>query len=61
MSASVVQISAPRKNQSSQVDARRPFARDACNWSEAAEHIAATHLRIAFAWQRLIIRACWGL
>ena len=61
MTATVVQIAAPRKHQPSPADARRPFARDACAISEAAEHIAATHLRIAFAWQRLIIRAFWGV
>jgi len=38
----------------------RPAA-DALRWSEAFETIAATHIRICFAWQRVILRAIWRL
>lgn len=33
---------------------------DACRWSSAIETVIATNLRIAFAWQRIILRA-WGI
>ena len=42
----------------------RPRARpasDALRWSEAFETIAATILRICFAWQRVILRALWRM
>lgn len=60
MTATVVQITAPRKHQPSPADARRPFARDACAWSEAIEQVTLTNLRIVFAWQRVLLRAWWG-
>lgn len=34
---------------------------DALRWSEAFETIAATHVRIFFAWQRVIMRAVWRM
>lgn len=34
----------------------QPAISDACKWSAAFEQIASTHLRIAFAWQRTIMR-----
>jgi hypothetical protein len=37
-----------------------PPAADPVRWSEAAESIVASSLRIAFAWQRVILRAWWG-
>lgn len=37
-----------------------PPAHIACRWSDAAESIAASNLRLAFAWQRIILRAWWG-
>ena len=30
---------------------------DACRWSEAIETVLTTNLRIAFAWQRTVLRA----
>lgn len=33
---------------------------DACRWSESAESVMTTNLRIVFAWQRTWLRA-WGL
>lgn len=30
---------------------------DACRWSEAIETVLTTNLRIAFAWQRMTLRA----
>lgn len=37
----------------------RPIT-DACRWSSAIETVISTNLRIAFAWQRIILRA-WGI
>lgn len=37
----------------------KPIA-DACRWSEAIESVTASNLKIAFAWQRMLWRACWG-
>lgn len=34
----------------------RPIT-DACRWSEAIETVWLTNLRIAFAWQRTVLRA----
>lgn len=36
----------------------RPIS-DACRWSEAIETVLTTNLRMAFAWQRALLRA-WG-
>ena len=33
---------------------------DACRWSEAFETVMTTNFRVAFAWQRTLLRA-WGL
>lgn len=40
--------------------ARQRPATDLCRWSEALEKIAATNLRIAFAWQRGVMRYLFG-
>lgn len=40
---------------------RRPVARDLCVLSEQAERLAAAQIRIAFAWQRVLLRAWWGV
>ena len=37
----------------------KPIA-DACRWSEAFETVLTTNFRIAFAWQRTVLRA-WGV
>lgn len=39
---------------------QRPM-NDVCRWSEAIEQIAVTHLRLAFAWQRCMLRALTDL
>ena len=36
----------------------RPIS-DACRWSEAVETVLTTNVRMAFAWQRVLLRA-WG-
>ena len=38
----------------------KPIA-DACRWSEAAETVLTTNLRILFAWQRVALRSIWRL
>ena len=40
--------------------ARRLPIADACRWSEALELILASNLRLAFAWQRTLLRS-WSL
>lgn len=40
--------------------ARQKPATDLCRWSEAFEKITATNLRIAFAWQRGVLRYLFG-
>lgn len=52
--ATVTELSAYRA-------AARPAVSEACRWSEAVESITASNLRIMFAWQRLAIRAIWGV
>lgn len=37
--------------------AAQPAVSSACRWSSAIESVAATNLRIAFAWQRILLRA----
>ena len=37
----------------------RPIS-DACRWSSAFETVMTTNFRVAFAWQRTLLRA-WGL
>lgn len=39
----------------------RPVASQVCRWSEAVESIAASNMRILFAWQRLALRAWLGV
>ncbi len=39
---------------------RQKRAAEACRWSEAFEKIASTNMRIAFAWQRGILRYLFG-
>ena len=34
----------------------RPIS-DACRWSEAIETVLTTNIRVAFAWQRTLLRA----
>lgn len=34
---------------------------DLCRWSGAFEHVAITHIRIAYAWQRMWIRFFMGV
>ena len=34
----------------------RPIT-EACRWSEAIESVLTTNLRIAFAWQRMVLRS----
>ena len=40
--------------------ARQRPATDLCRWSEAFEKIATTNVRMAFAWQRGILRYLFG-
>jgi len=54
MTATVIQLAAYRA-------ALRPAAAHACRWSEALESVTASNLRIAFAWQRIVLRALWGV
>lgn len=41
--------------------AARPALTHVCRWSEAAESIAASNVRLLCAWQRLSLRIVWGL
>lgn len=41
--------------------AARPALTHAWRWSEAAESIAASNIRLLCAWQRLGLRLVWGL
>lgn len=39
----------------------QPAVSQACRWHEATESVAASNLRILCAWQRMVLRAMWGL
>lgn len=39
----------------------QPAAATACRWSEAVESVTLSNLRIAFAWQRMLLRHFWRL
>lgn len=41
--------------------ALRPAVSEACRWHEAAESILRSNIRIAAAWQRVMLRALLGL
>lgn len=42
-------------------ESRRPIVRDLCAISEHLEGMSLVNLRIAFAWQRVLIRTWWGV
>lgn len=41
--------------------ALRPAVAKACHWHEAAESILRSNIRIAAAWQRVVLRTFWGI
>lgn len=40
---------------------RQTVAHELCDWHSAIEGVAAGNWRIMCAWQRVILRAMWGL
>lgn len=38
-----------------------PAVSEACKWHEAIESVTRSNIRILGAWQRLALRAMWGL
>lgn len=41
--------------------AMRPAVSRACHWHESAESILRSNIRICAAWQRVLLRAFWGI
>lgn len=39
----------------------QPAVSDACRWSEEYETVMQRNVRLMFAWQRVMLRAFWGL
>lgn len=44
-----------------QIKPLKPVVSESCKWHSAFESIAASNLKIACAWQRMVWRAMWGL
>lgn len=39
----------------------RPAVSEACKWSEAAQSVALTNIRLCFVWPRIWLRAMTGV
>lgn len=44
-----------------QIKPLKPVVSESCKWHYAIESIAASNLKIACAWQRMLWRAVWGM